>query len=213
MESFNHFILVLHALSGTAALVLGALAMATRKGGKAHIGTGNGYFWSMNSVAATALWLSAYKANWFLLVIGLFSFYGNLGGKLILSKAPQAQAQRRWQRLSLLGLLIGSSMLGVSYYLYQSNSQSAIILLVFGVVQTLLALKDWRYSQTFDPKQHILQHITKMGATYIATFTAFLVVNIQFLPPLLVWLSPTVVGTLAIVIAKRKWQQKLRITP
>lgn len=209
MEQLNIGLLFLHASAGAAALILGGIAIGARKGGAAHTRTGNGYFWAMLVVAFTALWLSAYKSNWFLLAVGLFSLYGTIGGKLILQKTATARLQQQWRWLAFTGLAVGGIMLGVSCWLYYRGSGMAVVLLVFGVIQSIQAYQDWRYSQDFEPKQRILQHISKMGATYIATVTAFLVVNIHFLPPVLVWLAPTVVGSIAIVVAKINWRKKL----
>ena len=111
----------------------------------------------------------------------------------------------------MTGLVVGVAMLGVSAWLYQRGSVFATVLLVFACIQMSLSYKDWQYSKAFDPKQRILQHITKMGGTYIATVTAFLAVNLYFLPPLLVWLSPTVIGTTGIVVSRLHWRKKLGI--
>lgn len=212
METFNTAVLIVHAIAGMSALFVGGIAIGTRKGGQTHRQTGNAYFWSMILVALTALWLSAVRSNWFLLVVGLFTLYGNIGGKLILSKVENELLRRQWQTLSLIGLVVGVAMLGVSGWLYQNGSHFAIVLLVFAIIQIFLSRKDWRYSQDFDPKQRVLQHITKMGGTYIATITAFMAVNIDFLPPLVVWLSPTAIGIVGIIRSRKKWRKKLGVS-
>ena len=47
-----------------------------------------------------------------------------------------------------------------------------------------------------------------MLAAYIATVTAFSVVNFDFLPPIIRWLWPTIVGTVGIVIWTRYYRKK-----
>lgn len=47
-------------------------------------------------------------------------------------------------------------------------------------------------------------HIGKITGGYIAATTAFVVVNNTFLPPLLAWLAPGVLGNIYIVYWIRK---------
>lgn len=48
-----------------------------------------------------------------------------------------------------------------------------------------------------------------MVGSYIASVTAFLVVNIEFLPPVLIWLAPTAVLVPLILVWTRRWAVKL----
>jgi cytochrome c-type biogenesis protein CcmH/NrfF len=45
---------------------------------------------------------------------------------------------------------------------------------------------------------------------YVATFTAFCVVNVKFLPKLAVWLLPTVIGTMGIAMWTAYYRRKFR---
>lgn len=49
-----------------------------------------------------------------------------------------------------------------------------------------------------------------MKAAYIATFTAFSVTNITFLPEVATWLLPTVTGSIGISVAVRHYKEKMR---
>jgi hypothetical protein len=51
-------------------------------------------------------------------------------------------------------------------------------------------------------------HMTRMLAAYIATVTAFSVVNFEFLPRVVRWLWATVAGTVGIVIWTRYYRRK-----
>ena len=55
----------------------------------------------------------------------------------------------------------------------------------------------------------LYDHISRMGGSFIATSTAFLLVNIQIEPVWVMWLLPTIVGTPMIVLASRNWKNKL----
>ena len=47
-------------------------------------------------------------------------------------------------------------------------------------------------------------HMRRMLAAYIATVSAFSVVNFQFLPPLVRWLWPSAVATIGIIAWVRR---------
>jgi hypothetical protein len=75
----------------------------------------------------------------------------------------------------------------------------------------LLYAFNWlrRFFITPKEKQHwVFSHLQGFGAAYIAAVTAFVVVNINFLPPLLVWLSPTVVGAVIITTTTISYKKK-----
>jgi hypothetical protein len=54
------------------------------------------------------------------------------------------------------------------------------------------------------------RHIIGMFSAYIATFTAFAVTNLEFLPPVVLWLLPSVVGSLGISLTVRHYKARLR---
>jgi hypothetical protein len=51
-------------------------------------------------------------------------------------------------------------------------------------------------------------HLRRMLAAYIATVSAFSVVNFSFLPPVVRWLWPTVIGTAGIALWKRYYRRR-----
>jgi hypothetical protein len=56
----------------------------------------------------------------------------------------------------------------------------------------------------------MLNHISRMGGSYIATVTAFLVVNNHnVLPPLVAWIA-RVIGGMIIGRVRRKYKQKMQ---
>jgi hypothetical protein len=94
--------------------------------------------------------------------------------------------------LSGLGML-GSGAQGV---LVGSGAQP-VILLVFGSIGLTLALSDWRdwARGPVAGKARIARHLGRMLGGTIATITAAGVVNLGFLPDLVVWLGPTALIT------------------
>ena len=61
-------------------------------------------------------------------------------------------------------------------------------------------------------KEKVLHHINNMMGAYIATVTAFLVVNINFVKPgWVLWLLPTAIGIPIILYYNKIWKQKLKV--
>jgi len=202
----THLLLIIHIIAGFASLVTGFVAIVTPKGKRWHVRAGRIYFWSMILVAITALMLSMIRPNLFLLFISLFSFYLTWSGYRAI----------RWKNRSLTGFVrffdhlivplffaTGNIMIALSLTATLEITQSLLpktkmILLVFGIIFTALTGRELalRIGLLARSKfQWMFDHIQGMLAAYIATFTAFLVVNVTFLPMVVVWLAPTVIGT------------------
>ena len=114
-------------------------------------------------------------------------------------------------------------MLYFSYLAYQKdNVFFTILFTIFGLFMFLLAFEDLR---VFVGKKQIdndvpLQtrywfqnHISRMGGSYIATVTAFLVVNNPpFIPGLVVWIAPGVIGGFIIAKTRKFYMDKFKKT-
>lgn len=216
----TQILLILHIITGFSALVMGFIAITTKKGKRSHIWSGRIYFWSMIFVAITAIFLSLIRPNLFLLFISLFSFYLTWSGYRTIrwKNKPLPVGIYIFNKLLVpLFFIIGVIMITLSLATlsgivrYQLLQQSSVILLVFGIIFTTLTVRDlslrlgWISRNKF---QWMFDHIQGMLAAYIATFTAFLVVNVTFLPMIVVWLAPTVLGTPLIAYWIRKYKQK-----
>ncbi len=184
MESIYTISLYLHIAGGGIALLAGFFAMMARKGGSGHAKTGYTFYYSTLVVALTALFMAIYSNKPFLLHIGLFTLYQNLAGMRSVRIKSLRPAWLDWT-LALVGLVNGGFML----------ASGNIVLMVFGSINTLLVLQDlWMYRQLAQgkvlPKNGWMRrHLGMMIGSYIAIFTAFLVVNSQ--GQLWIWLGPT----------------------
>lgn len=216
----THILLIIHIVAGFAALAAGFIAIITKKGNGWHIWSGRIYFWSMVLVSITALFLSVVRPNLFLLFISLFSFYLTWSGyqSIRWKNKPLPAGIHIFNKLLVpLFFVTGVIMIGLSLATllgvirHQLLQQSSIVLLVFGMIFAIFTARDlslrvgWMSRSKF---QWMFDHIQGMLAAYIATFTAFLVVNVTFLPMVVVWLAPTVIGTPLIAYWVRKFKQK-----
>jgi len=73
------------------------------------------------------------------------------------------------------------------------------VLIIFGLASLTFSFNDFRIlirpnASQLLKKQWLNTHIGRMGGSYISALTAFLVVNLSgLLPPLLIWLGPSVI--------------------
>lgn len=182
-------LLILHIISGYLALICGAWAMGARKGSRHHRRSGKLYFFSILTVALSAIALALIKHNLFFLLIGGFVLYQCLNGYLALL---HPRLNLRWYSplLWLLGLFTAAGM-------FISGNP---VLIAFGLIQSGLLLQDLYVSikigrdGTAKPKTRLSRHLGQMIGSYIGAFTAFLVINIQLETlawQLLIWLGPT----------------------
>jgi hypothetical protein len=103
---------------------------------------------------------------------------------------------------------------GVAGYMFSTGH---IVLLVFGSILTMFIIQDIRINLKNNEslkeawRLRVLTHIGRMCGTYIATVTAFLVVNINFVKPgWILWLLPTAIGTVIITYFTATWTKKLK---
>jgi uncharacterized membrane protein len=201
MEMVYKSALVLHVASGFTALLVGLLVLIIKKGQKVHKLLGMIFFISMLGVSFSALFTSFLKFNVFLFHIGIFALYQNFSGFRATRNKSLKPAIIDWFMLSISA--VNSVMM-----IYTFN----IVLVVFGFISASLVFGELRIyiahlrNREVPKLQWLTQHIGMMIGTYIATFTAFVVVNIKNMNPYwLPWILPTVFGVPLIVYFTRKY--------
>lgn len=214
-------ILYLHIFAGFLALATGSVAIATKKGKGKHVKAGRIYFWGMVLVAISALYLSVIRPNPFLLFISLFSFFLTWSGYKAIhwKNKPLTGITAIFNNILIpLFLVIGLAMVVLPLVFWLGFSipgklgQLNIVLFIFGAIFCAIAgveLKHLLKPERSSKFWWMYRHIGSMLGAYIATFTAFLVVNGNFLPQLVVWLGPTLVVTPIISYWIRKYRFKL----
>lgn len=189
METLYTVFLILHIVSGYLALSAGTTAIIARKGQKVHRLAGRVFFFSMLGVGASALYISIFKDHGFLLHIGVFTMYQVFGGWRALRERSLRANAFDWF-IALAGLTNGVFML------FTGN----IVLMVFGGISVLLGVGDVRthlrvlLGKEIHRLAWLRKHIGMMMGAFIATVTAFIVVNVSGVQPAwALWLAPTAI--------------------
>ena len=200
-----NWLLAIHILAGTTALLAAALAICSEKGKKTHIIAGRTYYWGMVGIFLTALPMSIITSNVFLFLIAFFSFYLAYAGRRFAQNRKGIASIADWIAVGLM-IAAGLGMLILAaYYFIQNNSQS-IILSVFGFIAISIGYTDYKTYKREEAtgKKRIAKHLTNMLAGTIAVVTAVLVVNVDMEPQWLPWILPTVI--LVPVISWWNWK-------
>jgi hypothetical protein len=205
MEKVANVALVVHIICGFAALISGLIAILARKKRGLHSRVGLIYFISMSGVFVSATLLSILHDIPFLLGVAIFSYYLCLMGF----------SAARWKGKSPLWLRIVIPTAGTAGAIILF-SQSNIVPYVFGGILLLNTLLDFAVLTGLRKApggklSWMFEHAGKMGGSYIATVTAFIVVNLQFTPaPWLPWLLPTVIGSALIMRWNVRMNRKMK---
>jgi uncharacterized membrane protein len=208
-------LLGVHVAAGTVSFVMAPVALATAKGGKAHRRWGKVYFWAMATVAATALVLSMYRPILFLALVAVFSFYSAFSAYRVLGQKGVVRGEASvvtadWVAAAVT--CVASLALAVCGLVRPSLVGGlGIPALVFGILGTLLGGSDlWRFSHP--PKEKMFwwyQHLQGMLGSYIAAWTAFLIVTVgRFVHAWWLWIVPTVIGVPAISATSAYYRKK-----
>ena len=212
METIFTILLIIHIIAGSIGLLTGTINIIKKKGDKAHKNAGKFFFYSMLINGFAGLIMSLIHRNDFLLIVAVFSIYMVATGQRFLS-LKQLHKEQKPKAIDwiLTYTMLVFAFLFITYgsYLLINKVNFGIVLLVFGVVSCLMAIKDIKvYKGNIKEKNYwLLLHIQRMVGSYIAALTAFIVVNNHFLPGIVGWLLPTVIFTPLIV----KWTKQYRV--
>ena len=202
-ETLDTVLTTLHIVCGFTALVTGVVAIIATKGKLLHNRSGLLYFYSMLGVVVTALIISILKDNQFLLHLGFFTMYLIYSGYRSITHKSLVPSPLDWG-IWLIGAVNGLWMIFTL----------DMILIVFGVISIINVSNDGKlfyqlYKNRPLPKMAWLRrHVGMMLGSYIATITAFVVVNVDYKPlPWLPWLLPTIVIVPVLIYWTRRISQ------
>jgi len=203
MELLITLSLYIHILCGTIALLAAPVAIVLRNKTPRHRVAGRFYFYSMLGVTVTALVISLAKTIPFLFMVAIFSFYSIWEARRAIGQKMLHKGQKPcWYDwvVSSVVFIVNTGLL-VYGIVQVSNGKSlgwvAVIFALIGLV-TVVRIARLYFIAPKDPKHWLYRHIQGMMGGYIATVTAFLVVNNTILPPVVAWMAPTVIGSLLI---------------
>lgn len=201
-------LMALHIAGGGLSLLLGGYIMLTKKGGRIHKLLGNIYFYAMLLASMMALPMACMHPNYFLFIIGIFTSYMLISGKRYLTIRKLSDVKKMDWFLAVVMLVFGFLFIALGIYNIVSGNYFGTVFLVFGAISILFVYQDY---QNFKGKSNIRNfwlttHLQRMTGSYIASATAFLVVNNKILPGILVWLLPTIVIVPLIIRWTRKYK-------
>jgi hypothetical protein len=213
-QDFLSIVLFIHIIGGSIALLSGLAAIFTVKGSVPHRLSGKIYFGGMTAVFVGAVVVAVGHQNYFLLMVGFFSYYMTVRGyRILYLKKPE-----RKHKIHLIdGCIITIAtifiltLVGWGVRELLEGQMMGIVGIVFGGVGLSLVIAD--VQKIFNPPSDRMHwwygHISSMGGSYIAAVTAFVVVNIQ-VPQFqwVLWILPSVVGSIIIGQTIRFYRKK-----
>jgi uncharacterized membrane protein len=199
----------IHIVFGAVALFIAPLAMITVKGGLWHRRWGKIYFWAMAAVALTATIMCWLRTGLFLFLIAILSFYLSLSGYRVL-RQKNAANKPDWVDWTLTAVMILAGVGMIVLGLLSENSEGRAVKIAFGLIGCYLGAMDVARFRKKTPEKRawMMQHMTRFVGAYIATVTAFAVVNFTVLPPVARWLSPTVIGVAGITLWRKRYAKQ-----
>ncbi|MDN5212895.1 hypothetical protein QQ020_12590 [Fulvivirgaceae bacterium BMA12] len=188
--------IVTHVIAGSIALVLGVLALTTRKGGKKHTRVGKLFLFFLTVVILTGLiGVFVFGRNIFLLVITVLSgYFGFSGYRTLQTKSNRPKV------IDVSAAVI--ALITVFYFLYYFKSIGMIWspIIIYSTVGTLLLVVAYDFIRYLLPEKGykslwLYEHIFKMIGAFSALLSAFTGTVFKDYQPYSQFL-PSVFGTL-----------------
>jgi uncharacterized membrane protein len=214
MPTFFQILLGFHIAGGFAGLVSGTISATAKKGSNLHKIAGKIFFWGMLMASIAALILSNLPDhhNIFLFAVGGFTLYMICSGyRIVFLKRFFKSAEPKFSLLdyliSLFGLCFGLFLVYLSVINIYKGNNFGIVPGVFGLICMNYARMDFKmlFQKLSIKEIWMPNHITRMMGAMIASYTAFLVVNIKMKPDWVLWVLPTLVGSVLISYFLKKF--------
>lgn len=216
-----NLLLALHVAGGSVALASMVVPLAAAKGGRLHRRAGWVFVVGMSVVSLTAFALAGVRvladattegraAGAFLFFVAILTAAGvSAGVRVLRAKRRAAPHAHPWD-LGIAAVLTLSSVAMAGWGL-ASGRPLLLAFAIIGLVTGGGQVYYWRRAPSH-PMHWWFQHMGSMLGSCIAAITAFLVVNAERVGfgtfALAVWLTPTVIGTPAIIIWTRYYRRR-----
>lgn len=209
MEQIITALIYIHALFGGVGLITGMISIFVVKGGVNHKKAGKIFSFSMFASALISLVVARMPnhENLFLFLIGIFTIYMIVAGNRALTLKSKIKSQADWIDKMVSGSMFLTSivMLAIGTIGMSQKIGNSVLYLFFGIFGTFMTLNDFKTFKRFTTEKNawLVSHIGRMVGALIASVTAFLVAGLN-ISTLLVWISPTILGTGYIIYWSRK---------
>jgi uncharacterized membrane protein len=213
MEQTITALIYIHAFFGGLGLITGLISFFVKKGGFNHRRTGKIFSYSMILSSLISLFVARMPGheNLFLFLIGIFTIYLILAGNRALTLKGNTKSKAdlldKFVSGTMLVVSIGMVFLGTFGMVLQvANS---VLYLFFGGLGAFMSIKDFRTFRIFTEKKDawLISHLGRMIGALIASVTAFLVAGLN-IGTTLVWIMPTILGTIYIIYWGRQFRSK-----
>lgn len=217
MEQTIRILIYIHAFFGGLGLITGMLSILVKKGAINHKKAGKVFSYSMVISSVISLFIARmpHHENLFLFLIGIFTVYMVLSGNraLTLKSKTKSKADTIDKSISGAMLLTSIIMLVIGTIGMVHRIDNSILYVFFGCFGVLMTFKDFQTFKTFTKNKNawIKSHIGRMVGALIASVTAFMVAGLH-IGTTLVWMTPTILGTVYIVYWTIKFNKPLVIS-
>lgn len=207
--TFFTVILILHITGGGFGLIAGSVILSIKKGNALHRRLGLVYYTAMLTASLSAFVLSVLHPNLFLFITGVFSAYLVVSGRRYIRYRIRKIFEKPDWIISACMLTFGAAFIGYGIFMILNGNMFGIVPAVFGSISLAMVYQDYRHytGRAVIPNFWLTTHLQRMIGSYIASATAFLVVNNSILPGIVAWLLPTVILTPLIF----RWTAKYRL--
>ncbi|AZZ96390.1 hypothetical protein [Pseudoalteromonas sp. R3] len=133
------------------------------------------------------------------------------GVRALRDKASRQSLMRADMVVNYIALCCSALYVG-----YLGSRGGHILYMVFSVLSLVIVIRMMRYSfaNTVKPGQWVVEHLSAMIGSGIAAYTAFSAVGGRYLLAellgeqaiLMAWLAPTIIGTIGLIITKRRYR-------
>jgi len=163
----------------------------------------------------SSLMLSYHHPNHFLFMVGLFTLYMvGSGQRYLKHKKIETQGVEKIDWVITIIMLIGGLLfVGLGILHLVKMNLFGLVFVTFGSLGLLFVWQDFlNFNHKTSTKNYwLIGHLQRMTGAFIASMTAFLVVNTKYFPDTIpefaFWLLPTIIFTPLIV----KWTKKYQV--
>jgi len=211
MEQTIRTLIYIHAFFGGLGLITGMISISVKKGAINHKKAGKIFSFSMVISSLLSLFIARMPnhENLFLFLIGIFTIYMVLSGNraLTLKSKTKSKSDNIDKSISWAMLLTSIAMLIIGIIGMVQKIDNSILYVFFGCFGGFMTFKDFQTFRTFTENKNawIKSHIGRMLGALIASVTAFMVAGLN-IGTTLVWITPTILGTIYIVYWTTKFK-------